>query len=403
MTTIKTLRLRSTVNALLLVPLLGGLTGCASPSKTARTQNSGGPRDATAKSMQPESTAGASGVLPLVSGTDAFAARMILAGKARHTLDLQYYIWHGDQTGRLLAGAAVQAAERGVKVRLLVDDMGTAANDRNLLILDSHPNIEVRLFNPISLRSARLLGTLLDFKRVNRRMHNKSFTVDGQVSIVGGRNIGDEYFGAADAMNFADFDVVARGPVVGEVARSFELYWNCDASVPITRVSRETVTAEDLKQGKNNLLAQREMMEKTPYARAVRFSELADTPLEKISFLQGRAFVVSDHPEKVATRPDDASMHLAPQLRGIVERTKGELLLVSPYFIPGKKGVEWFTGLRRRGVSATVITNSLASSDVAAVHAGYTRYRKPLLKAGVTIHEMKSSPPHPGRHGVSGG
>ena len=382
----------------LLAALAAGLTGCSlNPKSPVSRHESGGSEKAGPNPIKPSPSGESSGILPLVSGPDAFAARLALAAKAQHTLDLQYYIWHNDQTGKLLAGAVVAAAERGAKARILLDDMGAAAKDRTLLILDSHPNIEVRLFNPIGLRSHRLLGTLLDFKRVNRRMHNKSFTADNRVAIVGGRNIGDEYFGAADEMNFADFDVAAKGPVVREVADAFELYWNCAAAVPITQVSKERVTDADLQQGMKALLAHRDDMKNTPYADALRSSKLATTSLKQIPWLKGQAVVVTDSPEKVTTRPDDASTHLAPQLRGIVERTKKELLLVSPYFIPGKEGVDWFAGLRKRGVAVTVITNSLDSSDVALVHAGYARYRQPLLKTGVEIYETKSAPPDPGK------
>lgn len=372
----------------LLIPLFSGLTSCSSLSKTADAKDSG----ATGITSQPKLTGTASSILPLVSGTDAFVARMAFAVKAQRSLDLQYYIWHNDQTGKLLAGAVVQAAERGVKVRLLLDDMGTAAEDRTLLILDSHPNIEVRLFNPISLRSARLFGTLLDFKRINRRMHNKSLIADDRVCIVGGRNIGDEYFGAAEAMNFADFDVAAKGPVVREVTASFDQYWNCPTAVPIIRVSKEQVSEVDLHEGMKTLLAHRETMQQSSYAKALRTSKLMTTPLAEIPKLSGFAMVVADDPEKVSARPEDVSTHLAPKLSGVVGNTKKELLLVSPYFIPGKDGVHWFEVLRQRGVNVKVITNSLGSTDVAAVHAGYTPYREALLKAGVEIHEMKASP-----------
>jgi len=376
----------------LIVILCGNLISCASKPKPAVTRTVGSTNGTPFPPMNSKYSGTASGILPLASGPEAFVARLALAGKAQHTLDLQYYIWHGDQTGKLLAGAVIQAAQRGVKARLLLDDMGTAAKDRSLLILDSHPNIEVRLFNPISLRSHRMLGTLLDFKRVNRRMHNKSFTADGKVAIVGGRNIGDEYFGAANEMNFADFDVVAKGPVVREVTQAFERYWNCAAAVPISEVSGEKVPASDLEKGQRELLAHREKMEGTSYAAELRSSKLVNTPLNEIRFLKGKAVVVSDQPEKVTTRPEDASTHLAPQMREIVQNTKKEMILVSPYFIPGQEGVEWMAGLEQRGVAVKVITNSLASTDVAAVHAGYARYREALLKAGVELRELKALP-----------
>lgn len=387
MTTNPNLRLVSAF-APLLVAFLCGLTGCTSTSKVKS-------ESAAIKPSPSKLTGESSSILPLVSGTDAFVARMAFAAKAQRTLDAQYYIWHGDQTGTLLAGAMVKAAERGVKVRLLLDDMGTAAKDRTLLILDSHPNIEVRLFNPIGLRSARLLGTLLDFNRVNRRMHNKSFTADDRVSIIGGRNIGDEYFDAAEGMNFADFDVAAKGPVVREVTESFNQYWNCPAAVPITQVSKEQVSEADLQQGMKALLAHRETMEQSPYAKTLRSSNLMTTPLNEIPTLKGFALVVADDPGKVSMRPEDVSTHLAPKLSGVVENTRKELLLVSPYFVPGKDGVAWFDGLRQRAVSVKVITNSLSSNDVAAVHAGYTRYREALLKSGVEVHEMKAIPVNP--------
>ncbi len=377
--------------ALLLAVLLNGLTGCASTSKTNEAKSLG----ATETTRPLKRTGDASSILPLVSGTDAFVARMAFATKAQRSLDLQYYIWHNDQTGKMLAGAVVKAAERGVKVRLLLDDLGTAAEDRTLLILDSHPNIEVRLFNPIGLRSARLLGTLLDFKRVNRRMHNKSIIADDRVCIVGGRNIGDEYFGAAEGMNFVDFDVAAKGPVVQEVSEAFDQYWSCPAAVPITRVGKEQVSEADLHEGIKTLLAHRVTMQQSSYAKALRTSKLMTIPLGEIPKLSAFARVVADDPEKVSTRPEDTSTHLAPKLSGVVGNAKKELLLVSPYFVPGKEGVDWFEALSQRGVNIKVITNSLGSTDVAAVHAGYTPYREALLKAGVEIHEMKASPEPP--------
>ncbi|RYD64963.1 MAG: phospholipase D family protein, partial [Verrucomicrobiaceae bacterium] len=183
---------------------------------------------------------------PLGKGDQAFAARMGLAAGAERSLDVQYYIWHADVTGKKLIGGLLAAADRGVRVRVLIDDLGTSAKDENLLALDSHPGIEVRLFNPIMTRSARLLGTVFDFGRVNRRMHNKAFIADNQVAIVGGRNIGDEYFDAHSEVNFADFDVAAVGPVVREVSRSFDEYWNSPSSIDITSLTKRRSTPEEL-------------------------------------------------------------------------------------------------------------------------------------------------------------
>ena len=185
---------------------------------------------------------GESGIHLLQRGTDAFVARLVLAEAADRSLDVQYYIWHADITGKLLADGLLRAAERGVRVRVLLDDLGTAPNDHTLLALDRHPDIEVRLFNPVAARGARGLGTLLEFGRVNRRMHNKSFTADNQATIVGGRNIGDEYFEARPDLDFGDLDALAVGPVVRQVSASFDRFWNSPASVPITALTTDCLT-----------------------------------------------------------------------------------------------------------------------------------------------------------------
>ncbi len=217
---------------------------------------------------------GESGFNPLVRGLDAFVARMVLAETAQKSLDVQYYIWHRDTTGRLLADALVRAAERGVRVRMLLDDLGTAIGDDVLVALDAHPNIEVRLFNPVAMRSARGLGTILDFGRVNRRMHNKSFTVDNQATIIGGRNVGDEYFEARPDLDFGDLDVLAIGPVVKEASSAFDLYWNSAAAFPISVLTNLRLPDEELAQRREELRANRETQHESAYAQALRNSQL---------------------------------------------------------------------------------------------------------------------------------
>ncbi len=328
----------------------------------------------------------ASGFHPLAEGAEALAARLGLAGMARRSLDLQYYIWNNDGSGKQLVAALFAAADRGVRVRVLLDDFGSSAKDENLLALDSHPQIEVRLFNPITNRTARLFGTVFDFCRVNRRMHNKAFIADNQVAIVGGRNIGDEYFGAHREVNFSDFDVAAVGPVVRDVSQSFDGYWNCRSAIGIIALTRERATPEP--RADLGTLGAGE----SEFARELRRGN--------VNFMPGRAWVVADGPEKVTTAEDDTSSHLAPKLLALVGTTRRELLVVSPYFIPGKDGVDRLTELRRRGVRVVVLTNALAATDVAAVHAGYQHYRKELLRAGVELYENKPTGdwgPRPGR------
>lgn len=335
-----------------------------------------------------------SGLHALPSGPDALAARLALAGFAERSLDVQYYIWHSDQSGKRLIHELFRAADRGVRVRVLLDDVGASASDDGLLALDHHANIEVRLFNPVTTRSARMLGTLLDFGRVNRRMHNKSFIADNQVAIVGGRNIGDEYFGAHGEVNFADLDVAAIGPVVREVSHSFDLYWNSPSSIAITTLTRRSLKPKQI-------AARRTTVEATKDTLPLRDNAFA-TQLKRgrIPFLPGRAWAVYDDPAKITAAEDNTATHLAPQLRSIFERTERELFIVSPYFVPGKRGVAVLTDLRRRGVRVAVFTNSLASTDVGAVHAGYQRYREPLLRAGIELYENK---PVGGWGGISGG
>ncbi|RYE57568.1 MAG: phospholipase D family protein, partial [Hyphomicrobiales bacterium] len=259
-----------------------------------------------------------------------------------------------------------------------------------LLAIDSHPNIEVRMFNPVALRSPRLLGMVADFGRINKRMHNKSFTADGQVSIVGGRNIGDEYFEADDAMNFADLDVAVIGPVVKEVSDAFDLYWNNQSAIPIAALARQNTTPEQFATKRAALVTPHETANSSKYAQSLRDSEFARQLRNRnISYFWGKAMIINDHPDKVATSADKTETHLAPQLRAVVDQTKRELFLVSPYFVPGKKGVELLAGVRQRGPRVVVLTNSLASTDGVPVHSKYQLYRKALIDAGVELYEIK--------------
>lgn len=346
---------------------------------------------------------GLSGAHLLSRGQDAFLARLALAEAAERSLDVQYYIWRNDSTGRILLHHLVLAAERGIRVRLLIDDLGTAPNDAHLLLIDQNPNIEVRLFNPIASRSARLLGTVMDFGRVNRRMHNKSFTADGQVAIVGGRNIGDEYFEAASEMDFADMDVLAIGPVVKQVSDSFDLYWNSPAAIPIAALAPKRTSGEDVNRARAALAEYGESQRSGPYAEALRASGLAqELRAGSLRFFWGKAEALYDDPAKIAQSPQDQSTHLLPQLSRITDAAQSELLIISPYFVPGDAGVDYFRRMRERGVHVVVLTNSLAATDVSAVHAGYSRYRRALLESGVDLYEVKPTARRPGEPKVRG-
>jgi putative cardiolipin synthase len=332
---------------------------------------------------------GESGFRPLRNGVDALLLRIALAEAAERSLDVQYYIWHDDLTGRFFAHALLRAADRGVRVRVILDDVGARANDENLLSLDAHPNIEIRLFNPIASRSVRTLGMLSDFERLNRRMHNKSFIADNQRAILGGRNIGDEYFEAQSEVAFGDLDVVTVGRSVSDVSDAFDLYWNAPASFPISALLGRSGETANLDTVRAELAAFIESQRDSPYATRAR-SQLAERLAAGTDgFYWGKAHLLYDDPEKISRAPEDTAGHLLPQFAGLRSQVQKELLIVSPYFIPGESGVAWLGGLAKRGVRVTILTNSLAATDVGAVHAGYQRYREALLEAGVRLYEVK--------------
>jgi len=337
---------------------------------------------------------GLTGVLPLPGGHDAFAARATLAAAADRTLDIQYYIWHDDLSGGLLFEALRRAADRGVRVRLLLDDANTSGMDERLQALDAHPNIEVRLFNPFANRGARLLDYLGDFSRVNRRMHNKSFTADSQVTVVGGRNVGDEYFAASTASTmFIDLDVLAVGEVVASVSRDFDRYWASDSAYPLDKLGPPPPTSGPLR--KAYAAASTE-----GYLQAIAESTFVrDLMARQMAFEWAPARMISDDPAKALGRAADSG-HLWTQLMQVVPRATEEVILVSPYFVPTERGAAMLSDLAREGVKVRVLTNSLEATDVPVVHSGYAHWRRPLLAAGVELHELKrvAAPPAPREH-----
>jgi len=338
---------------------------------------------------------GASGIYALENGRDAFAARALLAAAAERSIDVECYIWRGDATGYLMFEALWEAAERGVHVRLLLDDNNTAGLDDTIAALDAHENIEVRLFNPLHYRRLRWINYLLDFRRVNRRMHNKSFTVDGEVSVVGGRNIGDEYFDAGDAIRFADLDVMAVGPIAAEVSKNFDLYFNSDSAHPaeslLGRASSDSI--HDLKA---TFAAVHARPGSAQYLDALdETGFVTDLETGRLAMEWVHARLVSDDPTKVLHAQPPKELLMLPRLLQLTGQASVQLDLVSPYFVPAITGTKDLVQLARQGVRVRVLTNSLASTDVAAVHAGYAKRRKALLRAGVEIYEVKRVEPTP--------
>lgn len=331
---------------------------------------------------------GLSGVVPLPDSLDAFAARMISIAAAERSIDIQYYIWRDDITGNLLLKALHDAAQRNVRVRLLVDDNGTSGLDGKLALLNSEPNAEVRLFNPFPIRHFKTLAFLTDFRRLNRRMHNKSVTVDGQITIVGGRNIGDEYFGATPGVAFADLDVMVAGDVVDEVARDFDLYWNHEAAVPLEAL----ISMPSERKARALLQAEAEaglVPEAHAYVQAVNDSTfISSLTSGTLDYEWAPVRMVSDDPDKILGRAPEEGL-LTGRLREILSAPQHSVDLISPYFVPTKAGVEAFSKLEEEGVRVRILTNAMEATDVVAVHAGYARYRQPLLKRGVELFEMR--------------
>ncbi len=371
--------------------LLGGATRLAPPQdrpESSAIVDTADTRLGRGLAVQAGANPGHSGIWPLHEGRDAFAARALLADAADRSLDVQYYIWRADMSGALLAEALYRAAQRGVRVRLLLDDNNTQGADPMLAALDSHPNIEVRLFNPFSLRRARFLGYLTDFGRLNRRMHNKSFTADNQATIVGGRNVGDEYFSAGQAMRFIDLDVLAAGPVVREVSADFDRYWASDSSYPLASVLGEAARADPDAVSWRVSIVERDPRARA-YLEAVRDSRFLRALLDgQVSFEWTGVRMVSDDPAKGLGQAAPEEL-LAHRLRRVLGGAEQEVELVTPYFVPTDAGVEALSNMVARGVEVSVLTNSLEATDVVPVHAGYAKHRTALLESGVRLYEMK--------------
>lgn len=329
-----------------------------------------------------------SGVHMLTDGREAFAARILLAKAAVRSLDVQYYIWHNDLSGTLMLEAVREAADRGVRVRMLLDDNGIAGLDPVLAALDRHPNIEIRLFNPFVLRRPKMLGYLADFPRLNRRMHNKSLIADGQATIIGGRNIGDEYFGARDGGLFSDLDVLAIGPVVEAASRDFDRYWASQSAYPAQTILPAAPAEELAALHRRASLVERDPAARS-YVEAVRALPFVAQMVAGALPVEWAAIrMVSDDPAKGVGKAAEDQL-LATALHKAIGVPERELRLVSGYFVPTRAGVDALSGLAGRGVDVAIFTNAFEASDVWLVHAGYAERRKAMLRAGIRLFEMR--------------
>lgn len=342
-----------------------------------------------------------SGIRTLGNPHETFAARILLTRAADRTLDVQYYIWKRDVTGMMLLEALNEAALRGVRIRLLLDDHGTAGLDAELTALAAQPNCQVRLFNPFRMRRVKWLGYVTDFSRANRRMHNKSFTADNSATIIGGRNVGDEYFGATTGVLKQDLDVIAFGPVVQSVSDDFDRYWASQSAYPIETIV--SLNPDD----QINLDTPLEWDAESSAKRATYEDAVRDTTFVR-DLLAGKlplqwapTKMISDNPAKGVGKAaaEDLLIH---QLDRILGKPQTSMLLVSPYFVPTRAGVDAFVTMARRGVSVRILTNALEATDVLPVHAGYAKRRKALLRAGIRLYEMRRLAPSTARHKSTG-
>lgn len=334
----------------------------------------------------------------VVEGTEAFVTRVQGARLATRSLDVQSYIWHMDLTGRYFLQELLQAADRGVRVRLLLDDMDARNENATFAALAAHPGIEVRTFNPFASRHGALrfvAEATTSFERINRRMHNKSWIADNRIAVVGGRNIGDEYFGASEDVNFVDLDFAMIGPVVRDASAAFDSYWNSPASYPIEALDPAAVTADALDRLRSELRSHAAQAEQGRYAQALR----ADDAIKRmiagewpIQWSDTYRFVADD-PRKVTMKKRDAQRtHVGATLVPLVASAQTRLSIISPYFVPGAEVTAKFSSMVSGERNVRILTNSLAANDVAAVHGGYARHRKELLEGGVQIWELKPLP-----------
>jgi putative cardiolipin synthase len=330
------------------------------------------------------------GFYSLIEGKDAFGARLVLMSEAEKSIDAQYFLMKPDNAGLVFTEKLMKAADRGVRVRLLLDDIFTTVDDSYLSYMNAHPNIEVRIFNPISRKGLYWLNYVGQFSLANRRMHNKSFIIDNQAAIVGGRNIAVEYFQLETTGEFIDFDMFVAGPIVKDISDSFDIYWNNELAVPMEALSDKP----DQKQPQQEEETVRLLMEKAGnsiYADAMNTQLMRQFSANELDPYMAKARVIVDDPGKLRAEISEEHQVLATEIAKVLNDSTQEIIIITPYLIPGKSGIEFFRRLRDKGVRIVVLTNSLASNNHAAVHSAYSSYRKDLLEAGVELWEARAN------------
>ncbi len=333
---------------------------------------------------------------PLDLPLDALAARLFLISHASTSLDVQYYIYDNDQIGKVFSAYLLAAAQRGVRVRILLDDLSTSGKDEALRKLAMHPNIELRLFNPNKLRTSfRNIALLLNVNSLGKRMHNKSLIADGMTAIVGGRNIGDVYFAATEETLFLDYDILSVGSVVPQISKAFDVYWNSEQVALASEVlgvkdsdyrKIEKEFTQVLEKGLNTFTASNygKRVKASSFSTKTQRDKLMLTVAQKVNFFY-------DNPEKVVKDENDNKGHISQKISADLKEVTADLIIISPYFIPSDTMMKRLKDLRKKDIKVTIVTNSLSSTDVSPVYAGYQSYIKPLLEMGVDLYELKSN------------
>jgi phosphatidylserine/phosphatidylglycerophosphate/cardiolipin synthase-like enzyme len=340
---------------------------------------------------------GHSGMRVIDSGTDALATLMRLADQAQRTLDLQYYAVLNDTSARVLMQRVRAAAERGVRVRLLVDDINTTGTDDALMRLTQHPRIEVRLYNPLPAGRmstfTKIAASLHDAQRINSRMHNKAFIADNALAVTGGRNVGDPYFIQSAESNFVDLDVLVAGPAVHQLSQVFDRFWNSELAYPVHAIVKAEPAATK---------APLDAPDTLPAAAREDVARRLAKNGGSLALQWAPAKLIADRPSKSLAegKPSDAET-MFDELGALLDSAKKDVLIVTPYFVPGESGMGLIEGLRRRGVHVRILTAALAATDAPVVHVGYSKYRPRLLAAGVELYELRPefSPEHTRRVG----
>jgi len=330
---------------------------------------------------------------PLPNNLESLAARLALIDAAERTVDLQSFIFNNDDTGLYLVDRLVAAADRGVRIRILIDDLCAHGVETGLALIDAHPNIELRLFNPWTYRGGPLtrIPEFILTPRLNHRMHNKLFIADGTVAIFGGRNLSDEYLGYHTDFDYRDLDVAATGPVAADAGRIFDDFWNGPDAIPVSGFTPRPDVEAQMVEARTRLGIHREKLRNTPYADAVRETEfMQQLRTRSLKWIVARGTVVADSPEKTVRAGEEGWCRtVADELRDPFFAAQKELIACSPYFVPGDAVVDRLCELASRGVTVRILTNSLASNDMKIAHAGYTKYRERLARCGVEVFELR--------------